>query len=158
MVLEQSLSTIAPNGVDPPPVTEWKRVVLKHRWNAFQRALRGGLPAKAEPLRLVLELDAKSIKAQSCTYCPVKAAWLAAWMSERIGMGFVVLHAQGTWATPTMMVTKEHGGCLVGDYRVVNKQIQQVQGVKPDLEAEIDRSREVSALATLDVLQGYWHC
>lgn len=48
----------------------------------------------------------------------------------------------------------KHGGCVVSDYRVVNKQIQNVPGILPDFEAEMDRLPGASALATMGLLQG----
>lgn len=80
----------------------WRRVRLDRKWNAFQRASGGDLPAKGEPLRVVLEPNIKPTKAWPFTYASVKsmkAETLAACMPTLIVMELVVLRMQGVWAT-----------------------------------------------------------
>lgn len=118
----------------------------------------GDLPAKSGPLCVVLEPDISLVKARPRTYFPMKAAWLTARMNMVMGMGLVVLHIQGRLATPVMVDTKKHAGCLVSVYRFVNKQIQKTPQEMSDLEAEFKQSQGASALATLDLLQENWQC
>lgn len=75
IVLEQAVTTIARNVLDTTPIAGWRRVVLKHRWNAFRRALCGAPLEKVELLRVILELDVRPDKERPCIYSPTKAAW-----------------------------------------------------------------------------------
>lgn len=54
------------------------------------------------------------------------------------------------WASPAIVVTKKHGGCVVGDYCVVNEWVQKVPGVMLDLEAEMQRLRGVERTFDVD--------
>lgn len=94
MVLEQTMSIVIRNGLDPPQFVGWRGLALKRQWSAFRRALGGDPPVKVRPLHVVLEPDARTVKVRSCTYCPMEAAWLAACMSMLMGMVLVVLYLQ----------------------------------------------------------------
>lgn len=132
--------------------------MLERRWDTFRRALWGDPPANVEPQRVVLEPDARPVKARPRVCSPVKTAWLAARMAMLIGMELVTLCMQGVWPSSAMAVTKKHRGCLVCDCGVVNKQMQRDTEVMLNPEAETGRLRGASAWATLDLLQVYWRC
>ena len=158
VALEQAVEVAASNGLDDTQVAQLKQVVLERRWNAFRRALRGDPPAKVEPMRVVLKPNAQPVKARPRGYPPAKAAWLVACVTTLMSLGFVFRNMQAVWASPAMAAPKKQGYRLVSDYRAVNKQIEKVPGIMPDLEAELGRLRGAGAFATLDFLQCYWQC
>lgn len=72
-------------------------------------------------------------------------------MTMVIGATLVILHVQEVWTSLSMISPKKHGHHLVSGHRVVNQHMNKVPGVLPDVEAEVERFREASAFATLDL-------
>lgn len=113
-------------------------MVLEPPRKIFLRSLWGNLLSKVEPLCILLKPDARPVKARPCTHSPVEAEWPAASMTILIGMGGFVLRMQGVWTSLAMVVMERHGGRMVSDNRIMNKQIRKVARGRPNLETELE--------------------
>lgn len=100
--------------------------IIHARWNVFRRDLRpGDLPANVEPPKVTLKPDACPVKVRPRAYNPVLSAWMAACMATLVALGLVFVNMQAVWASAAMMGHKQNSrGCMVGDFRAVNKQVE----------------------------------
>ena len=146
------------DGLPSDAETRLRALLLGALFDGFRRSLSGDPLARVEPFQVKLKVDAdlSKVNARPRVYSPAKTAWLDEPFSQLADTGMVYESPQAICSNPAQAVPMGNGYRLVGDFKTVNQQSEQVAAPLMLLAEQASAFAGAALFMTVDRNQGYW--
>ena len=142
------------------PATHFDKLshMIWQRKNVFRTTFSAGSPAAVPPLRIRLRADAVPTIVKLRKYTYEQKLFLRKLMKQLIDLDYIYPNPKAKWALAPDLVPKPgpDGSRFTGDLRPINKWTILECFRMPNVDQELEKSKESKFYADFDMTHGYW--